>query len=139
MDSVSWRSSPVVQVTALAAVSMLLLVLLLLDTGHAPGPALAALFRGAFGSSYALLSATPVRAVPLALAGLAVAIAFRAGILNVGAEGTYCLSNSRHITHKTIKQVLGCRSPKRARQTSNLSKNVTSCTVTSAPESSPRL
>lgn len=71
----------------LAAAALVLLTLLLIATGHDPGPALSALFRGAFGSSYALLSATPVRAVPLALAGLAVAIAFRAGILNVGAEG----------------------------------------------------
>jgi len=76
-----------VQGLLLAAAALVLLTLLLIATGHDPGPALSALFRGAFGSSYALLSATPVRAVPLALAGLAVAIAFRAGILNVGAEG----------------------------------------------------
>jgi simple sugar transport system permease protein len=75
------------QLLVLAGISLLLLTLLLVATGHAPGPALSALFGGAFGSSYGLLSATPVRAVPLALAGLAVAIAFRAGILNVGAEG----------------------------------------------------
>jgi simple sugar transport system permease protein len=87
MRRMAWRGAALAQLLLLAAVSLLLLVLLLLATGHAPGPALAALFRGAFGSSYALLSATPVRAVPLALAGLAVAIAFRAGMLNVGAEG----------------------------------------------------
>ncbi|HYW31129.1 MAG TPA: ABC transporter permease [Gemmatimonas sp.] len=77
----------VVQTLVLLAVALVTLVLLLLATGHAPGPALSAMASGAFGSSYALLSATPVRAIPLALAGLAVAIAFRAGILNVGAEG----------------------------------------------------
>jgi general nucleoside transport system permease protein len=49
--------------------------------------ALEALWRGAFGSRYALFSATLVRAVPLTLTGLAVAIAFRAGVLNLGAEG----------------------------------------------------
>jgi simple sugar transport system permease protein len=43
--------------------------------------------RGAFGSYYAITSATIVRMVPLALAGLAVSVAFRAGILNIGAEG----------------------------------------------------
>lgn len=79
--------SPLVQLLALAATMTLLLVVLLAVTGHAPGPALEALVRGAAGSQYALLSATPVRAIPLALAGLAVAIAFRAGILNIGAEG----------------------------------------------------
>lgn len=77
----------VLRVVGLAAVSVVLLVLLLLATGHEAGPALRALVSGAVGSSYALLSATPVRAIPLALAGLAIAIAFRAGILNIGAEG----------------------------------------------------
>jgi ABC-type uncharacterized transport system permease subunit len=48
---------------------------------------LQALWNGAFGSSYAFLSATLVRATPLILLGLAVATAFRAGILNIGAEG----------------------------------------------------
>ena len=51
------------------------------------GDALAAFWRGAFGSRYAILSGTLVRAVPLILAGLAVALAFRAGVLNIGAEG----------------------------------------------------
>ncbi|MGZ8376628.1 MAG: ABC transporter permease [Gemmatirosa sp.] len=76
---------------ALGAATVLLaagaLVLLLAVTGHDAADALAALWRGAAGSRYALLSATLVRATPLILAGLAVAVAFRAGILNVGAEG----------------------------------------------------
>ena len=49
--------------------------------------ALYALWDGAFGSSYAFWSATLVRATPLVLVGLAVALAFRAGVLNIGAEG----------------------------------------------------
>ena len=49
--------------------------------------ALAALWDGAFGSSYAFWSATLVRATPLLLLGLSVALAFRAGVLNIGAEG----------------------------------------------------
>jgi general nucleoside transport system permease protein len=49
--------------------------------------ALSALWEGAFGSSYAFWSATLVRATPLLFVGLAVAIAFRAGVLNIGAEG----------------------------------------------------
>ena len=40
-----------------------------------------------FGSEYAFASGTLVRAVPLILAGLAVSLAFQAGILNIGAEG----------------------------------------------------
>ena len=72
-----------VLVFAGGAVSVLVGVLLL--TGHAPGPALAALVRGAAESSYALSSV--VRSIPLALSGLAVTLAFRAGLLNIGAEG----------------------------------------------------
>lgn len=63
------------------------LVLLLLVTGHDPSVALRALVRGAVGSWYAFTSATLVRAIPLALTGLCVALAFRAGLLNIGAEG----------------------------------------------------
>jgi simple sugar transport system permease protein len=72
---------------ALAAVALLALVLLLLLTGQDAARALGALWSGSFGSAYALHSATLVRAIPLVLAGLAVTIAFRAGILNIGAEG----------------------------------------------------
>jgi simple sugar transport system permease protein len=63
------------------------LAMLLVVTGHSPLRAFAALFDGAFGSWYQFSSVTLVRAIPLALTGLAVAIAFRAGILNIGAEG----------------------------------------------------
>lgn len=71
----------------LVAGTVTLLVLLLLVTGHDPATALRALLRGAFGSWYALTSATLVRAIPLAFTGLSVALAFRAGLLNIGAEG----------------------------------------------------
>ncbi|MEX2180608.1 MAG: ABC transporter permease [Gemmatimonadaceae bacterium] len=49
--------------------------------------ALVALWDGAFGSAFAFWSATLVRATPLLFVGLAVAVAFRAGVLNIGAEG----------------------------------------------------
>lgn len=52
---------------------------------------LSAFWDGAFGSPYAFWSATLVRATPLLLVGLAVALAFRAGILNIGAEGQLIL------------------------------------------------
>jgi len=51
--------------------------------------AFAALWRGAFGSWYAFTSATLVRAVPLIIIGLGIAVAFRAGTLNIGAEGQF--------------------------------------------------
>lgn len=53
--------------------------------------ALIAFWDGAAGSSYAFWSATLVRATPLLLVGLAVALAFRAGVLNIGAEGQLIL------------------------------------------------
>ena len=68
-------------------VAVVILALLLTLGGYDAGAALSALWRGSFGSPYALFSATLVRATPLILAGLAVAVAFGAGILNIGAEG----------------------------------------------------
>lgn len=53
--------------------------------------ALLAFWEGAFGSGYAIVSATLVRATPLLFVGLAVALAFRAGVLNIGAEGQLIL------------------------------------------------
>jgi general nucleoside transport system permease protein len=75
------------RVVLLLALAITMLAVLLIATGHEVIPALAAMVRGAFGSYYAITSATIVRMVPLALAGLAVSVAFRAGILNIGAEG----------------------------------------------------
>jgi general nucleoside transport system permease protein len=51
--------------------------------------ALAAFWRGSLGSEYAIVSATLVRATPLVLTGLAVALAFRAGVFNIGADGQF--------------------------------------------------
>jgi len=60
---------------------------------HASGfevtSALDALLRGSIGSWYAIGSGTLVRATPLILTGLAVAVAFRAGVFNIGAEGQF--------------------------------------------------
>jgi simple sugar transport system permease protein len=57
--------------------------------GYPAAPALAALWSGAFGSWYAITSATLVRAIPLVIIGLGLAIAFRAGAFNIGAEGQF--------------------------------------------------
>jgi simple sugar transport system permease protein len=45
------------------------------------------LWSGSVGSTLALTSSTLVRATPLILTGVAVALAFRAGVWNIGAEG----------------------------------------------------
>lgn len=71
--------------TVLVIVAAVLAVLL--AGGYDSSRALAALWDGAFGSPYAVLSATLVRATPLLFVGLAVGLAFRAGVLNIGAEG----------------------------------------------------
>lgn len=60
--------------------------LLLLASGYDLAQAFAALVQGAFGSSSALAE-TLVKTIPLLLTGLAVALAFRAGVWNIGAEG----------------------------------------------------
>jgi general nucleoside transport system permease protein len=54
--------------------------------GGAPGAAFRALLDGAFGSVDSV-SEVGVKACPLLLAGLAVALSFQAGVWNIGAEG----------------------------------------------------
>lgn len=68
-------------------IAIAVLGLALQQAGFDVGRAVAALWTSAFGSWYAVTSATLVRATPLILTGLAVAIAFRAGVFNIGAEG----------------------------------------------------
>lgn len=55
-------------------------------TGKNPIEIYALMFEGAFGSSYGL-SETVVKAIPLMLTGLAVSLAFRMQLWNIGAEG----------------------------------------------------
>jgi ABC-type uncharacterized transport system permease subunit len=87
MTTVRSFATTTARVLVLLAIAIAMLAVLLMATGHEVIPALSAMVRGAFGSYYAITSATIVRMVPLALAGLAVSVAFRAGILNIGAEG----------------------------------------------------
>jgi simple sugar transport system permease protein len=71
-------------VPAVAAIGVAMLLILL--AGGDPGTAAAAAWEGAFASSDALAD-TLTRATPLLIAGLAVALAFRGGVLNIGGEG----------------------------------------------------
>ena len=76
--------APMILLPALLSISLaLVLVLARLPVGRA----FESLWLGSFGSAYAIGSATLVRATPLILTGLAVTLAFRAGIWNIGAEG----------------------------------------------------
>jgi general nucleoside transport system permease protein len=77
-----------VRFAAVTAVAVVVLSILLLEAGgYDSSLALKALWNGSLGSTYALTSATLVRATPLILTGLAVALAFQAGVFNIGAEG----------------------------------------------------
>jgi ABC-type uncharacterized transport system permease subunit len=60
------------------------------SAGGNPIAAYAGLFEGAFGSARAL-SETAVWASPYIFAGLAVALAFKGGLFNIGAEGQLAL------------------------------------------------
>jgi simple sugar transport system permease protein len=72
----------------LFAIAMLgALASLLAVTGFDVGTSMGALWHGALGSPSILASSTLVRATPLILTGLAVALAFRGGVLNIGADG----------------------------------------------------
>lgn len=81
------RHKPFLVVTTILAALVTVAVVTLSSGGYPVGGALFALWNGSLGSWYALTSATLVRAVPLMLAGVAVAVAFRAGVFNIGAEG----------------------------------------------------
>jgi general nucleoside transport system permease protein len=74
---------------AALALGLLALALSLHLAGYDALAALEALWHGAFGSWYALTSTTLVRAVPLIIIGLGIALAFRSGAFNIGAEGQF--------------------------------------------------
>ncbi len=80
------RGGQVRAVTTGAVVALVIGAGLLVLAGHDPVEVYAKMFDSAFGSSRGL-SNTLTRAVPLGLAGLAVAIAGSMGLWNIGAEG----------------------------------------------------
>ena len=67
------------------AVTVLVASLLVLAAGASPFSVLYLVFKGAAGSQFAALE-TLTRATPLIFTGLAVAVAFRARLWNIGAE-----------------------------------------------------
>lgn len=92
----------VVTAIALALAALAILGILLAAGGYDVPRALAALWRGSFGSWYAISSATLVRATPLLLAGLGVLVAFRAGVWNIGAEGQLLLGATAAIAVSAV-------------------------------------
>ena len=68
------------------AFTLLISALLVLWAGAPLGQTYSLLFKGGFGSVFAL-SETFTRAIPLILTGLAATVAFKARLFNIGAEG----------------------------------------------------
>ena len=73
---------PVAGVLAALVISAIMLLFLKVD----PFAAYASLAQGAVGSTFGLTQ-TLVKATPLLLVGLGICIAFRANVINIGAEG----------------------------------------------------
>ena len=87
-----WRSTlNALLVPALAVfTSMIIGGLVIAIAGGNPFAAYAGLFQGSFGSIRAITETT-VWATPYIFAGLAVALAFKGGLFNIGAEGQLAL------------------------------------------------
>lgn len=86
--SLLWRSALVITGAVVAALTLSMLLLAL--RGISPFEGLGVLVMGAFGTSWALQDCL-LKAIPLFLCSLGVAIAFRLQIWNIGAEGQFAL------------------------------------------------
>lgn len=80
------RAAQVLAPLGAVAFTLAVTALLVLWAGQPVGRTYALLLQGGFGSVFAL-SETFTRAIPLMLTGLAAAVAFRARLFNIGAEG----------------------------------------------------
>jgi len=81
-----------VTVPVLATVAgMLVGTIFILSTGHDPFEAYSAFFEAIAGSPYKF-GETLVNTIPLIFTGLAVALAFRCGLFNIGLEGQYLVA-----------------------------------------------
>ncbi|HEY0200234.1 MAG TPA: ABC transporter permease [Burkholderiaceae bacterium] len=80
------RAALVAAPVGAVAFTLLISALLVLWAGKPVGQTYALLLQGGFGSLFAW-SETLTRATPLILTGLAAAVAFRARLFNIGAEG----------------------------------------------------
>ena len=87
-EPLGWSSCFVV--LAGITVSLLLSGLLLAWRGTPPVDGIVTLFQGGFGSRYALEDSL-IKAIPIFLCSLGVAIAFRLQVWNIGAEGQFAL------------------------------------------------
>ena len=79
-ETVSWLGAAIAPLAAIG-VALLLCSVLILWTGASVIEAYVLLFKGAFGSAFAL-NETLTRSIPLIFTGLAAAVAFRAKFYN---------------------------------------------------------
>ena len=84
-ENVSWLAK-LAAPTVAAIIAMAVCAILILWSGASPVEAYRLLISGALGSKFAV-SETLTRATPLIFTGLAAALAFRAKLWNIGAEG----------------------------------------------------
>lgn len=84
-ENSSWKLKAIVPFGA-AVIALLCCSILILWAGASPVDAFFLLLKGAVGSKFAL-SETLTRTIPLIFTGLAAAVAFRAKLWNIGAEG----------------------------------------------------
>lgn len=87
-DPLGWRSCLVI--LGAVALALFLSAMLLALRGTPPLEGTIVLFKGAFGSRWAIEDCL-IKAIPIFLCSLGVAIAFRLQIWNIGAEGQFCL------------------------------------------------
>ena len=76
-------------VVAVGGAALAVLALVLLAAGFPIVPALWSMWRGAAGTSDAVLSVTLGRAIPILLLGSGILIALRAGVINLGGDGPF--------------------------------------------------
>ena len=82
------RSKKLVQIAIRTAVTLLISILLVVVAGGNPIQAVSSFFYGLFGTLNGFAEIF-VRATPLILLGLAVALSFKTGFFNLGADGQF--------------------------------------------------
>jgi general nucleoside transport system permease protein len=87
------REGVAIRIAVAAALSLLCAAVLVALSGHSPLAAFGAMALGAVGSPHQIGVALN-RTTPYLLAGSGVAICFRAGVINIGAEGQIALGGA---------------------------------------------
>src|SRR5210317_2054346 len=87
-EPLGWGSCLVL--AAAISLSLLLSGIVLYIGGTSPIEGIVVLFKGAFGNRYALEDAI-IKATPIFLCSLGVALAFKLQVWNIGAEGQFAL------------------------------------------------